>query len=83
MPGISGFSVYLPPYRVQLQRWCEWYDQPWDKISAVVGRSFRVRGPTENVYTMAASALLRLILAYELDPGKNRVPGTRNRIQHR
>lgn len=68
MPGLSGFSVYLPPYRVQLKDWCDWYGQPWDKIKAVVGRSFRVRGPAENVYTMAASALLRLILNYQLDP---------------
>ena len=70
MPGLSGFSVYLPPYRVQLEQWCDWYQQPWEKISAVVGRSFRVRGPAENVYTMAASALLRLILNYHIDTQK-------------
>lgn len=70
MPGLSGFSVYLPPYRVQLERWCDWYGQPWDKINAVVGRSFRVRGPAENVYTMAASALIRLILNYKINPQK-------------
>ena len=68
--GLSGFSIYLPPYRVQLEQWCEWYQQPWEKIRAVVGRSFRVRGPAENVYTMAASALLRLILNYRIDPQK-------------
>ena len=70
MPGLSGLSVYLPPYRVQLEDWCDWYGQPWDKISAVVGRSFRVRGPAENVYTMAASALIRLIQNYQVDPQK-------------
>ena len=40
----------------------------WDKIQAVVGRSFRVPGRHENVYTMAANAVLRLILQNEIDP---------------
>jgi hypothetical protein len=22
--GISGMAVYLPPHRVDLERWCEW-----------------------------------------------------------
>jgi hydroxymethylglutaryl-CoA synthase len=66
--GISGFATYLPPYRVQLERWCEWTGQPWPKIRAVVGNSFRMRGPRENVYTMAASAVLRLIESYDVDP---------------
>ncbi|MEM9301118.1 MAG: hydroxymethylglutaryl-CoA synthase [Pseudomonadota bacterium] len=70
--GISGAAVYLPPYRVDLEAWCDWYDQPWDKIRNVVGTSFRVRGSTENVYTMAASAVVELIERYDVDPGRIR-----------
>lgn len=70
--GISGAAVYLPPYRVDLERWCTWYGQPWDKIRNVVGRSFRVRGPAENVYTMAAAAVVRLIERYDVDPSRVR-----------
>jgi hydroxymethylglutaryl-CoA synthase len=66
--GISGMSVYLPPLRVPLVEWCDWTGNSWDKISAVVGSSFRCAGPRENVYTMAATAALRLIRQYELDP---------------
>jgi len=47
--GISGFSVYVPPYRVDLKSWCEWTGSPWDKTEAVVGRSFRMRGPAQSV----------------------------------
>lgn len=72
MAGISGLAAYLPPYRVRLDQWCDWYDQSQDKIEAVVGRSFRMRGPTENVYTMAASALLKLIDNYAIDPARIR-----------
>ena len=68
MPGISGLALYLPPYRVQLADWCEWNDQPWDKIRNVVGRSFRMRGPEQSVYTLAANAAWRLIQAYDIDP---------------
>jgi len=70
MPGISGFALYLPPYRVQLSDWCEWNDQPWDKVKNVVGRSFRMRGPEQSVYTLAANAAWRLIQAYGIDPGE-------------
>lgn len=66
--GISGFAVYVPPYRVDLQDWCGWTGSPWDKTSAVIGRSFRMRGPDESVYTMAATAVMRLIDRYEIDP---------------
>ena len=66
--GISGLAVYVPPCRVDLARWCQWYGQSADKIEAVVGRSFRMRGPTENVYTMAAAAVVRLIRQYDIDP---------------
>lgn len=68
MPGISGLSVYLPPYRVNLSDWCEWNNQPWGKIEKVVGRSFRMRGPHQSIYTLAANAVWRLIEAYDIDP---------------
>ncbi len=67
-PGISGVSVYVPRPRVSLERWCEWTGAPWNKIEAVVGRSFRICPPEENAYTMAASAVMRLIDAYAIDP---------------
>jgi hydroxymethylglutaryl-CoA synthase len=66
--GISGFAAYLPPYRVPLEDWCQWTGDSWAKISAVVGRSFRMRGPEENAYTMAATAVVRLIEQYDIDP---------------
>jgi hydroxymethylglutaryl-CoA synthase len=68
--GISGFAVYVPPYRVDLQSWCDWTDSPWDKTEAVVGRSFRMRGPAQSVYTIAATAVLRLIERYGIDPAR-------------
>jgi hydroxymethylglutaryl-CoA synthase len=67
-PGISGISIYVPRHRVDLERWCEWTNAEWPKVSAVVGRSFRVVGPDENVYTMAANAVLRLIRQNRVDP---------------
>jgi len=66
--GISGFSVYVPPYRVDLEDWCAWTGSPWDKTSAVVGHSFRMRGPNQSVYTIAATAVMRLIERYDIDP---------------
>jgi len=68
MPGISGFALYLPPYRVNLQDWCEWTGAPWAKVGKVVGRSFRMRGPEQDVYCLAANAVLRLIENYDIDP---------------
>jgi len=59
LPGVSAMSLYVPPFRVDLKDWCSWTDNSWEKISAVVGRSFRVCGRHENVYTMAANAVLR------------------------
>jgi hydroxymethylglutaryl-CoA synthase len=61
-------SLYVPPFRVDLKDWCSWTDNSWEKISAVVGRSFRVCGRHENVYTMAANAVLRLIRQNAIDP---------------
>ncbi|MGE4658733.1 MAG: hydroxymethylglutaryl-CoA synthase [Gammaproteobacteria bacterium] len=66
--GISGFAVYVPPYRIDLEDWCSWTKTPWDKTCAVVGRSFRMRGPHQSVYTMAATAVMRLIERYDIDP---------------
>jgi hydroxymethylglutaryl-CoA synthase len=68
--GISGFASYLPRYRVPLDDWCRWSGDSWDKVRAVVGSGFRMRGPDENAYTMAATAVLRLIRQYDLDPGR-------------
>jgi len=68
MPGISGFSLYLPPYRVKLEDWCDWTGEPWAKVGKVVGRSFRMRGPEQDVYCLAANAVLRLIQNYDIDP---------------
>lgn len=66
--GISGLAAYVPPYRVWLEDWCGWTDNQWPKIREVVGRSFRVRGPHHSIYTMAATAVLRLIEQYDVDP---------------
>jgi hydroxymethylglutaryl-CoA synthase len=68
LPGVSAMSLYVPPFRVDLQDWCTWTENSWEKISAVVGRSFRVCGRHENVYTMAANAVLRLIRQNGIDP---------------
>ena len=66
--GVSGYAVYLPPFRVPLQNWCEWTNKSWEKVKENVGNSFRVAGPKDSVYTMAANAALRLILAYDVNP---------------
>ncbi len=68
LPGVSAMSVYVPPFRVELKDWCSWTENSWGKISAVVGHSFRVCGRHENVYTMAANAVLRLIRQNAIDP---------------
>lgn len=73
--GISGFAVYLPPYRVDLRQWCEWTGSSWDKVRAVVGTGFRMPGPGQSIYTMAATAALRLMEQYDVDPGRVRFLG--------
>jgi hydroxymethylglutaryl-CoA synthase len=70
--GLSGIALYLPPYRVDLQRWCEWTGADWEKIRQVVGSGFRLLGPHQSIYTMAANAVLRLIQQNDIDPGKVR-----------
>jgi hydroxymethylglutaryl-CoA synthase len=67
-PGVSGISLYVPRARVMLEDWCGWTNTAPEKVLSVVGRSFRVCGRDENAYTMAASAALRLILDYDVDP---------------
>jgi hydroxymethylglutaryl-CoA synthase len=67
-PGLSGMSLFLPKYRVRLEDWCGWTGNDWNKIQAVVGRSFRILGPQQNVYTMAANAVLKLIRDHDVDP---------------
>lgn len=66
--GVSGMALYVPRLRVPLDQWCDWTGNQWGKISKVVGRSFRMPTPREDVYTMAANAALRLILENEIDP---------------
>jgi len=73
--GLSGISLYLPPYRVDLQQWCEWTGADWEKISKVVGTGFRLLGPQQSIYTMAANAALRLIQNYDVDPARVRYLG--------
>lgn len=68
--GLSGLAAYIPPFRVWLEDWCEWTGNQWPKTREVVGRSFRVRGPNQSVYTLAATAVLRLINQYEIDPSR-------------
>jgi len=68
--GISGLAAYIPPYRVWLEDWCDWTGNQWPKIREIVGRSFRVRGPKQSVYTMAATAVMRLIMQYDIDPSR-------------
>ena len=68
--GISGLSAYMPPFRVWLEDWCDWSGDHWPKVREVVGRSFRVRGPDQSVYTMAATAVMRLIEQYDIDPAR-------------
>lgn len=72
MGGLSGMAVYLPPYRVDLRQWCEWTGTDWKRIGQVVGDGFRLLGPRQSVYTMAADAVLRLIERYQVDPARVR-----------
>ncbi len=73
--GISGIAVYVPPFRVNLQEWCDWTGEDWSKIRDVVGTGFRLPGPQHSVYTMAANAVLRLIEQNDIDPSSVRFLG--------
>ncbi len=66
--GLSGLSLYLPRPRVDLRALAEWTGADPSKLVAVVGDAFRLPGPDEDVYTMAAAATLRLIDAHGIDP---------------
>ena len=66
--GVSAMKLHVPSPCVRLEDWCAWTGNPWEKVRNVVGRSFRVRAPHESVYTMAANAVLRMILDYDIDP---------------
>eukprot|EP00796_Vickermania_ingenoplastis_P003873 gene3873-2745_t len=68
LAGVSGLAVYAPPCRVNLKDWCDWTGNSWDKVSSVVGQSFRITNNNENAYTMAANAVLRLIVNNNVDP---------------
>lgn len=66
--GISGMALYVPPWRVALDRWCEWTGNDAAKVHAVVGRAFRMAAPDQNVYALAANAVLQLIDRCGIDP---------------
>jgi hydroxymethylglutaryl-CoA synthase len=68
MAGISGMALYVPRLHVDLESWCQWTGNNWEKVNQVAGHGFRLCSPRENVYTMASNAVLRLIEQYELDP---------------
>ena len=70
--GISGIALDVPPYRVDLKSWCRWTGNPWEKVRQVVGHGFRIMGPGQSVYTMAANAVIRLIRQYDVDPSQVR-----------
>jgi hydroxymethylglutaryl-CoA synthase len=63
-------AVYVPPHRVDLEQWCDWTGNDPAKTRAVVGQAFRMPGPDQNVYTLAANAVLRLIERYDIDPAR-------------
>jgi hydroxymethylglutaryl-CoA synthase len=68
--GISGMSLYVPALRVPLEAWSGWTNNPWAKVQSIVGNSFRCPAPDENMYTLAASAVVRLIRNYDVDPAR-------------
>ncbi len=73
--GISGLAAYVPAYRVNLEQWCDWTGQHWPKMREVVGDSFRMRGQRHSIYTMAATAVMRLIRQYDINPSEVRFLG--------
>jgi hydroxymethylglutaryl-CoA synthase len=70
IPGISGFAGYFPAPSVDLSDWAQWTGNNVEKLHAVVGRSFRMCPSDENVYTMAAEAVLALIESYDVDTSR-------------
>ncbi|MDC0718105.1 hydroxymethylglutaryl-CoA synthase [Nannocystis bainbridge] len=69
-PGLSGLSLYVPRPRVPLAAFAEWTGADPGKLAAVVGDAFRVPQPDEDVYTMAAAAVLRLLRQHDVDPAR-------------
>lgn len=68
--GLSAMALALPPFCVSLQDWCAWTGNDWSKVQAVVGQRFRIAGPQQNVYTLAATAVVRLIQQGKVDPAR-------------
>lgn len=68
--GISGMALSVPRFSVDLESWCQWSGGSYDKVSAVIGRSYRLPGSFQDAYTLAATAVMRLIQQYNLDPGR-------------
>ena len=68
--GISAITAYVPSYRVGLEDWCNWTNNSWDKISNIIGSGFRMLGPDESIYTMAANAVLDLIIENKIEPSQ-------------
>ncbi|MGB0658117.1 MAG: hydroxymethylglutaryl-CoA synthase, partial [Gammaproteobacteria bacterium] len=68
--GISAITAYVPSYRVGLKDWCSWTNNSWDKISKIIGSGFRMLGPDESIYTMAANSVLDLIIENNIDPSE-------------
>ena len=68
--GLSAMALALPPFCVSLHDWCAWTGNDWSKVQAVVGQRFRIAGPQQNVYTLAATAVVRLIQQGQVDPAR-------------
>jgi hydroxymethylglutaryl-CoA synthase len=68
--GISAFSPWLPRLRVDLREWCRWTGRPESRVLAGTGTGFRMAGPREDAYTMAAAAVMRLVRTGTVDPAR-------------
>ena len=68
--GISAFAPFVPALRLDLRTWCQWRGHDWQKIAAVTGSGFRLPGPREDAYTMAAAAVMRLVRSGCVDPAR-------------
>lgn len=68
--GISGMALCVPRFRVNLNEWCQWVGDNEGKIRSVVGHSYRLPNASQDTYTMAAGAVMRLIQQYNLDPSR-------------
>ena len=68
--GISAITAYVPSYRVGLEDWCNWTNNSWNKISSIIGSGFRMLGPDESIYTMAANSVFDLIIENNINPSE-------------